>query len=105
MELVIICVEKGLPLRFLICSRPEHAIQTFFHWEALISATSELGLKRDSQTDRDIELFLYQKLHDIRIRHSHYTFPHPWPTSEVIEDLVNKSDGQFIYASTVVKYI
>jgi len=30
---------------------------------------------------------------------------HSWPSDDVLESLVEKSSGQFIYASTVVKYI
>jgi len=30
---------------------------------------------------------------------------HSWPSDDVLESLVKKSSGQFIYASTVVKYI
>jgi len=30
---------------------------------------------------------------------------HSWPSADVLESLVHKSSGQFIYASTVVKYV
>ena len=28
-----------------------------------------------------------------------------WPSVDILEELVKKSSGQFIYASTVVKYV
>ncbi|KAJ7843258.1 hypothetical protein B0H13DRAFT_1648511 [Mycena leptocephala] len=31
--------------------------------------------------------------------------PNPWPSPDIINDLVQKSSGYFIYASTVVKFI
>ncbi|KAJ7798480.1 hypothetical protein B0H13DRAFT_1673974 [Mycena leptocephala] len=32
-------------------------------------------------------------------------FVSPWPSSEIVEELVRKSSGYFIYVSTVVKFI
>ncbi|KAJ7929416.1 hypothetical protein B0H13DRAFT_1596234 [Mycena leptocephala] len=31
--------------------------------------------------------------------------PKPWPSPRIIEDLVHKSSGYFIYASTIIKFI
>jgi hypothetical protein len=31
--------------------------------------------------------------------------PEPWPSQETIDDLVEKSSGYFIYASTIIKFI
>jgi hypothetical protein len=31
--------------------------------------------------------------------------PEPWPSPEIIEDLVDNSSGYFIYASTIIKFI
>jgi hypothetical protein len=31
--------------------------------------------------------------------------PSPWPSPEIINNLVNKSSGYFIYASTIIKFI
>lgn len=31
--------------------------------------------------------------------------PHPWPAAQVIANLVDKSSGYFIYASTVIKFV
>ncbi|KAE9383868.1 hypothetical protein BT96DRAFT_1104528, partial [Gymnopus androsaceus JB14] len=31
--------------------------------------------------------------------------PHPWPLPDVLEELVWKSSGYFIYASTIIKFI
>jgi hypothetical protein len=31
--------------------------------------------------------------------------PESWPSAEIVDRLVRKSSGQFIYASTVMKYL
>jgi hypothetical protein len=31
--------------------------------------------------------------------------PEPWPSPEIIDDLVKKSSGYFIYVSTIIKFI
>ncbi|KAF5370185.1 hypothetical protein D9757_010632 [Collybiopsis confluens] len=59
------------------------------------------------QVSQDIRVFLIDGFSDILIRHSDLMqhVPHPWPTSDQIEYFVQKSSGQFIYASTVLRYI
>jgi len=42
----------------------------------------------------------------IRCEHSLASYiPSPWPSPEVLRDLTRKSSGQFIFASTTVKYV
>jgi len=43
--------------------------------------------------------------HDIKRRHPSSTSLPSWPSEEDIEQLVQKSSGQFTYASTVIKFI
>ena len=58
------------------------------------------------QPDVDIRVFLQSKFMDIKNRHpSRAHLPSPWPSDEEVERLVQKSSGQFIYASTVIKFI
>ena len=46
------------------------------------------------------------KFQDIRDRHpSRADLPYSWPSNEEVERIVQKSSGQFIYASTVIKFI
>jgi hypothetical protein len=44
-----------------------------------------------------------------RIHREHHAtmtmIPEPWPSLEIINDLVEKSSGYFIYASTIIKFI
>jgi hypothetical protein len=57
-------------------------------------------------TLNDIRFFLHSELHELCHTHPvQYDLPLHWPSSEDVETLVDKSSGQFIYASTVVKFI
>ena len=56
--------------------------------------------------DEDIELFLSDKFQDIKLTHRlHAYIPSGWPLPDVLNQLVRKSLGQFIYASTVMDYV
>jgi hypothetical protein len=54
----------------------------------------------------DIKKFLVDKFRNIRKLHPFRAYlPESWPTQEVIDKLVAKASGQFIYASTVDRFI
>ncbi|KAJ3515591.1 hypothetical protein NLJ89_g1661 [Agrocybe chaxingu] len=54
----------------------------------------------------DIRKFLEAKFKEIRDHHPLRAYiPIFWPSSDVIDTLVRKSSGQFIFASTVARYI
>ncbi|KAK7046053.1 hypothetical protein VNI00_007048 [Paramarasmius palmivorus] len=55
----------------------------------------------------DIAIFLDSEFKRIRAspRYRHIRFPLPWPEPGVVDELVQKADGQFIFATTVVKFI
>jgi hypothetical protein len=97
-----------IPLFFLIASRPEQGIR-----EAFNDQTHNLGLLSFSialddayQPNKDIQVFLQSKFDEINQKHpSRAHFPTSWPSSEDIRRLVEKSSGQFIFASTVAKYV
>jgi ABC-type dipeptide/oligopeptide/nickel transport system ATPase component len=96
--------KENIPLRFFITSRPEpHITQIFrepglaeFHWPFYINQSFE-----------DVRKYLQDEF--LRIHRQHRitmaTVPQPWPSSEVVEGIVNKSSGYFIYASTVIRFI
>ena len=57
-------------------------------------------------SDPDIMKFLVDKFSDIRKQHPFRAYlPESWPTQEVTDKLVAKASGQFIYASTVDRFI
>ncbi|KAF8175130.1 hypothetical protein BJ912DRAFT_38793 [Pholiota molesta] len=95
-----------IPLIFLVASRPEYIIRQTFNREPLQSLMQGLALDEHYKPDHDIRIFLSAKFSEIRNLHpSRNTLPLPWPSEEDIDYLVRKASGQFIYASTVMKYI
>jgi len=96
-----------IPLCFLIASRPEHDIRQLFNDQnGLGSLSFSIVLDDTYRPDRDIEIFLESTFDEIKRNHpSRAQLPMSWPSSEDIQGLVRKSSGQFIFASTVAKYI
>ncbi|KAG7091300.1 hypothetical protein E1B28_010346 [Marasmius oreades] len=95
-----------LPLDFLIFSRPEPHISHTFRHESFIPSPFRMALGDFAVWD-DIETYLRHEF--ARIREEHWdTLPSPqarWPGDNVIHQLLCKATGQFIYVTTVMKYI
>ena len=93
-----------IPLCFLIASRPEqHIRQAFNDQNGIGSRSFSIALDDTYQPDDDIRVFLLSTFDEIKRNHPH--LPTLWPISEDIHRLVKKSSGQFIFASTVAKYV
>jgi len=99
--------DLNIPLCFLIASRPEHDIRQAFNDQNGLGLLSfSIALDDTYQPDDDIEVFLQSMFDEIKRNHpSRAHLPTPWPSSEDIGRLVKKSSGQFIFASTVAKYV
>ena len=100
-----IAVHK-LPLRFLIGSRPESHIRSSFDRESLYTITHRVVLDETFNPGRDIRVFLQDGFAKIRAENpmlSHVE--RPWPREGIIDLLVQRSSGQFIYAATVLKFV
>ena len=96
----------SIPFSFILASRPEQHIREAFDGKLLSSITTRLVLDDTYHPDDDIRTFLRSKFRDIKDLHpSRAGLPPSWPPDEEVERLVNKSSGQFIYASTVIKFI
>ncbi|KAG7097826.1 hypothetical protein E1B28_005144 [Marasmius oreades] len=95
------------PLRFLICSRPESWIQESFESHKLSCLARHIKLDDGFKPEYDIELYFEKLFRDIREdpKYSHVQFPNRWPSPGDVRLLVRKADGQFIYASTIIKFI
>jgi len=92
-----------LPLIFLVASRPEQDIMLVM--ESVKVDVSLVPLDTEYRSDKDIERYLRDKILEIRDTHPlRSTLPPSWPSDADIRKLVRKSSGQFIYASTAVKY-
>jgi len=97
-----------VPLCFLVASRPEQRIRDAFNDQShgLGSLSFNITLDVTYQPDRDIQVFLQSTFDEIKRRHpSKAHLPTSWPSLEDLRWLVNKSSGQFIFASTIAKYL
>jgi len=95
-----------LPLRFLIGSRPETHIRTSFDKESLYTITHRVVLDEIFNPERDIRVFLQDGFAKICAENSILSHvEQPWPGEGIIDLLVQRSSGQFIYAATVLKFV
>ena len=95
-----------LPLRFLIGSRPESHIRESFDQESLYTITRRVVLDETFNPGRDIRVFLQDGFAKICATNpilSHVE--QPWPEEGIIDLLVQRSSGQFVYAATVLKFV
>jgi hypothetical protein len=98
--------EFHLPFIFLVASHPEHDLSRKFSTTAMDNILTRLFLDHSYLPDDDIERFLRDRFEEIKEAHPfRQSIPSPWPTDTIIRTLVHKSSGQFIYASTVIKYV
>lgn len=81
-----------LPLRFLIASRPECA------------ASGSVSLFGLLETSASFSKMGFNKIHNTH-RRTMAAVAKPWPSAAVLDLLVQKACGQFIYASTVLKFV
>ena len=92
-----------IPLLLLIASRPEPDIRNTFN---VLKKSRHIVLDESYQPDADIKTFLLSRFNEIKENHRFsIAIPEFWPSEEIIDRLVRKSSGQFIYASTVMKYL
>ncbi|KAF9532524.1 hypothetical protein CPB83DRAFT_625811 [Crepidotus variabilis] len=95
------------PFRFLIVSRPERHISQVFNQLAVKDADLlHIDLSKDKDADDDIERFFRLEFKRICMIHLEYFVDNEtWPLPKDIKTLVQRASQQFIYASTVMKFI
>ncbi|KAJ6458350.1 hypothetical protein C8R47DRAFT_150829 [Mycena vitilis] len=103
LRLILNTTDRQTPLRFIIASRPEA------HIRDVLEEVSSHGLYRPFDVEssfNDVRIYLVTEFARIHREHSTMAdIPTPWPSEDVIDRLVNKSSGYFIYASTVVSFV
>ena len=98
--------DHKLPLRFLIGSRPESHIRDSFDQESLHTITRRVVLDETFDPGRDIQVFLQDGFANICAKNPILSrVKQPWPEEGIIDLLVQRSSGQFIYAATVLKFV
>ena len=99
---------KLLPsIKFLITGRPEPRIRTGFRLPLLEPLTQIFLLHQVEliSVDRDIRLYLQEKLNAAAKRRSDLNLSDPWPCDGDLAALTKKSSGLFIFASTLARFI
>ena len=108
MLLVTLAQQQPIPLAIFIASRPEPTIRETFDIGILNQLSTRITLDTSYKPDEDIQKFLIEEFARVRERHESVAklqFPLVWPTTNVINTLLVKSSGQFIYPSVVVKFV
>jgi hypothetical protein len=92
-----------LPLWFFVASRPEPHIHEIFQ-SMLNKLHRPLNV---NQSFEDVQKYLLDEFARIHREHraTMARVPRPWPSLDIIDKLVSKSSGYFIYASTIIKFI
>ncbi|KAJ2934067.1 hypothetical protein H1R20_g3029, partial [Candolleomyces eurysporus] len=90
------------PFCVIVSSRPEFDILAAFAEEPYRSITRKF-LLYNYDSDEDLMAYLVEEF--ARIRRAHPVLDKNWPTQQVLETLVRMASGQFIFVSTVIRYI
>lgn len=100
-------LKKRIPLRFLFSSRPEPHLRAIFGKAFFGSNSTRIILDDSFNPTDDIVRYLRSGFLDIWEKHpeSMIYVEQPWPTEAVVRDVALRASGQFIYASTVLKFI
>lgn len=98
---------KNLPLVVLFASRCEYQIQMAFNSQDTDHILKRLSLDDNYQPEEDIRRFLYDSFNIIKRTHPILKgrLIHNWPSPEHVQEIVDKSSGQFIFASVVIKFL
>jgi hypothetical protein len=94
-------------VKFFITGRPEPRIRTGFRLPLLQPITQIFLLHEVDLTsvNKDIQLYLTERLTRIGKQRSDLELPGPWPHDDEIEALTKKSSGLFIFAATMIRFI
>ncbi|KAJ7615493.1 hypothetical protein FB45DRAFT_244393 [Roridomyces roridus] len=95
------------PLHILICSRSEAHLREVLEASENSDLCQCLEIRPDDTAYTDIRRYLTEEFSQIYRKHTSrgILLDDGWPGRETIEQLVKKSSGTFIYASTVLRYV
>ncbi|KAF8974244.1 hypothetical protein BDZ97DRAFT_5584 [Flammula alnicola] len=99
----------NLPICLMVTSRPEPWIQHAFESTELLRNARRISLEQTAETDEDIRTVLRAGFLAIcespEHKHAMRDISKPWPSYSVIDELVGRASGQFVYATTVLKFV
>ncbi|KAF7372844.1 NACHT domain-containing protein [Mycena sanguinolenta] len=94
--------EHPISLRFIVASRPEAHICEVFDLPLYL----DIRRFNVEQSFEDVRKYLRDEFARIHREHRIMaSVPSPWPRPDILQKLVQKSSGHFIYATTIIKFI
>ncbi|KAF8193776.1 hypothetical protein BJ912DRAFT_960451 [Pholiota molesta] len=97
---------KPIPLVFVIASRHDPHIEMSFGKGDVSDILLTIPLDDYTKSLEDIRLYLDDKFAELTEIHPlRRNLPKSWPGIQLIDTIVDKSSGQFIYASVIMSYI
>lgn len=97
---------QDFPVIVFFGSRPENQLKGAFSARDISSILLQLPLDNHYLPNEDIQLFMDDKFTEIKETHPFRHLCDPeWPTPALVEEIVAKSSGQFIYASVTMKFV
>jgi len=100
---------RSLPFRCVLSSRFDRMTENEFSYDPvrpLVHCQIKLGHAGPTELN-DIRTYLEYNIREIQSKHPfRESLPNNWPSNpHLVDSIVGKSGGQFIYASTIIKYI
>ncbi|KZP12187.1 WD40 repeat-like protein [Athelia psychrophila] len=98
--------DSHVRLRVLIASRPLTHIEQEMTKEESLPCIRRVELQKFRAED-DIRIFLRESFTAIYDRSRSYMddVPPPWPSEEIVDGVVDKTSGLFIFATTVINFV
>ncbi|KAJ7433071.1 hypothetical protein B0H11DRAFT_772659 [Mycena galericulata] len=92
-----------LRLKVLIASRPESYLREEFEESFFYGLYDSLNVEQSFDDVR--KYFLHEFSRIYREHRTMRAVPRPWPSPQVVDELVHRSSGHFIYVATVIRFI
>ncbi|KAJ7822411.1 hypothetical protein B0H14DRAFT_3731762, partial [Mycena olivaceomarginata] len=91
-------------LRIIIASRPEAHLREKFEEASFHRLYDAVNIE---QSFEDIRIYLRDEFARIHQEHrdTMAKIPTPWPSPDILNSLVQKSSGYFVYAATAIRFI
>ncbi|KAF9522984.1 hypothetical protein CPB83DRAFT_730860, partial [Crepidotus variabilis] len=92
-----------VPLRFVIASRAETHLDEYFKKGPLQSVTHIFSLDDDFDGMWTYYRDGFDRIYASRTNEMSEV-PTPWPSNEIIEDLIRRASGQYLFACTILRF-
>lgn len=97
---------RDLPLIVMFGSRTENQLKMAFNAPKVSSILRRMPLDNNYLPEDDIRLFLCDEFTEIKQTHPFSDLlDTKWPEPPLLEGIVTKSSGQFVYAAVVMKFV